>query len=205
MTAEDNTVTSLREADYWPVAAEKYFNEERYSRTVEICREHLESDSRSLSGRIIYARALYHAGQVESAEEQFQRVLSQDPDHLVALKYIGEIKFGAGEEASAFAHWRRLLQLDPECRALCVPIKKKEQTTMRTITLARQPEALSTRQSKNLREIPFYTETVGDLYLSQGHPRLAAEVFDKLSRESSNSRISEKLEKARSLIREREK
>lgn len=196
---------NLRESDYWPVEAEKYLNDQRYSRAVEICREHLNSDSKSLSGRIVYAKALYHAGQIESAAEQFQKVLSQDPDHLVALKYIGDIKFAAGEEASAFAHWRRLLQLDPGCRALAQPIKKKEQSTMRTITLARQAEPAGAAPPRNMREIPFYTETVGDLYLAQGHARLAARVFDELSKDKQNPRFSEKLEKAKSMIKEKDK
>ena len=44
--------------------------------------------------------------------------------------------------------------------------------------------------------IYFYTETVGDLYLAQGHPRLAAEVYRALSVHNHNPRLAEKLAEA---------
>ena len=73
----------VTEANYWPARAAKFVAIGRYSRAVEICKEYLDAQPFLLSGRIIYARALYYAGQMESAEEEFYRVLEIDPDHAM--------------------------------------------------------------------------------------------------------------------------
>ena len=54
------------------------------------------------------------------------------------------------------------------------------------------------------RDIPFYTETVADLYLAQGYPRLAADVYRNLSSVGQNPRLSEKLARAEEKIKQKE-
>jgi predicted Zn-dependent protease len=140
---------------------------------------------------------LFHAGQIDSARKQFHELLARDPDNLVALKYLGDISFSDGSEASAMALYSRVLEVDPYCRGLCSPIRQAQTETTRTITLkATSERAGILRQANRLRNIPFYTETIGDLYLAQGYPRLAAEVFRTLSERSPNPRLAEKLTKA---------
>jgi len=65
----------------------------------------------------------------------------------------------------------------------------------KTVTLKRKTEKVKINKETNLREIPFYTETVGDIYLAQGHNRLAAQVYRSLLGENSNPRIVDKLDK----------
>ena len=84
------------------------------------------------------------------------------------------------------------------------PIRKRRTTTTRTITLARGSETRPAPAEAPLREIPFYTETMGDLYMKQGHPRLAAEVFRRLCESGTAPRLGEKLAQAESKIREKE-
>ncbi len=185
--------------------AARFLNEGKYSKAVEICRVYLEENPDSLSGRLILARALYHAGQTESAEKQFYRVLSADPDNLVALKYLGDIKFAGGDEHGALANYRRVLEIDSYCRALCCAITVSPGETTRTITIRRPqetPVAINLRQA--LKEIPFYTETMGDLYLAQGYPGLAADVFRSLSETTQNPRIAQKLIQAEEKIKQKE-
>jgi len=189
-----------------PVAAAAgSLGEGKYSKAVEICREYLEEHPHLLSGRLILARALYHAGQTESAETQFYRVLAADPDNLVALKYLGDLKFAGGDEHGALANYRRVLEIDPYCGALCCSITLSAGETTRTITLKRPQEAGAVADVRQaLREIPFYTETMGDLYLAQGYPRLAADVFRSLSETTQNPRITQKLLQAEEKIKQKE-
>ncbi|MBU0982891.1 MAG: hypothetical protein KKA42_03410, partial [candidate division Zixibacteria bacterium] len=58
--------------------------------------------------------------------------------------------------------------------------------------------------STNRRSIPFFTETMGDLYLAQGHSRLAAEVFRHLIDQNDNPRLADKLMQAEGKTKERE-
>ncbi len=55
-----------------------------------------------------------------------------------------------------------------------------------------------------LRPIPLYTETMGDLYLKQGYPRLAAEVFRTLNEKNENPRLAEKFAQATESIKDKE-
>ena len=203
--APENIVETLSDRGYRMAIAARCLGEERYSKAVEICKEHLTDAPASVSGRLIYARALYHAGQIDSATEQFNHVLSLDPENLVALKYLGDIKFFKGDELGAMADYNRLLAIDPYCTALCCRLTAATTETTRTITIRRPEEAVSESEAvKSGRDIPFYTETVADLYLAQGYPRLAADVYRNLSSVSHNPRLSEKLARAEEKIKQKE-
>ena len=191
---------------YWPARAEACIAEKKYSRAVEICRENLKTNPKLVSLWLTYARALYYAGQVESAEEQFHHVLALDSDNGVALKFLGDICFAAGDEITAMANYHRVLQLDPECRELASKIERRPAETTRTIKLVHQaPEVKRHQSTPRLKPIPFYTETVGDLYLAQGHLRMASEVFRSLASKGTNIRIEEKLTLVEKKIQEKEK
>ncbi len=201
----DNVVQGLSSRGHRLAIAAECLADGRYSKAVEICKEHLSDEPASLSGRTIYARALYHAGQIKSATEQFYRVLATDPDSLVALKYLGDIKYTAGDEQGAMADYQRVLAIDPYCRALCCPMSIRRGEATRTITIHRPEETLTEAATEQkLREIPFYTETIADLYLSQGYPRLAADVYRTLSAASQNPRLKEKLTIAEEKIKQKE-
>lgn len=189
-----------------PAQAACYLVDGRPFRAIEICREHLREDPQSASARLIYALALYHTGQTTSAAEQFYGVLSVDPDNLAALKHLGDIQYAEGDEIAALANYARILEIDPHCRGLKSDLDAAKSQPTQTITLSREAESSTEKgaASSSRWKIHFYTETIGDLYLAQGHPRLAAEVFRKLSERSQNPRLAEKLARAESRTREKE-
>ena len=200
-----NVVETLCARGYRVALAARCLAEERFSRAVEICKEYLVDTPSSVSGRLIYARALFHAGQIDSATEQFNHVLSLDPENLVALKYLGDIKFYRGDELGAMADYDRLLAIDPFTTALCCRMTAAPKETTRTITIHRPEETIAGHETEKAgREIPFYTETVADLYLAQGYPRLAADVYRDLASASQNPRLTEKLARAEEKIKQKE-
>jgi len=188
----------LSTGGYPPAQAAKYLSEGRYSKAVELCREYLSEEPRSLSCRIIYALGLFFSKQSESAAEQFYEVPSADPDNVVALKHLGDIEFAEGDEIAAMANYTRILEIDPYCKGLKSDLKDIKNKTTRTITLSRGTESSLIQQPLT---IPFYTETIGDLYLAQGHPRLAAEVYRTLNEHNHNQRLAEKLSQAERKIK----
>lgn len=185
----------LSNQGYWPATAAQLLAKGLYSRVVEICRANLSISEGQISGRLILGQALYYAGQHESAFEEFNYVLAQDPDNLVALKFNGDIEFARGNEWGAIANYLRVKELDPDTGGLSCPLVQREVTQI--VKLIRGPEEVERPFAEPLREIPFVTETMGDLYLAQGHNRLAAEVFDKLKESSDNPRLGAKLTQAR--------
>ncbi|MBD3258628.1 tetratricopeptide repeat protein [candidate division GN15 bacterium] len=178
---------------YWPAQAAVALQDGKFSHAVRLCKEGLAEQPRLVSGRLIYAAALLRAGQEESAAEELHRVLALDPDHVVALKLLGDIRFHAGDEPAALANYRRILEIDPFCRGLSQKIERPAEGTTRTIKLTRHAEPSAKEAAGSLRDIPFVTETIGDLYLSQGHHRLAREVFRRLLEKSDNPRLADKL------------
>ncbi|MFQ6008990.1 MAG: hypothetical protein ACE5K8_08585 [Candidatus Zixiibacteriota bacterium] len=89
-------------------------------------------------------------------------------------------------------------EIDPNCRGLRSDLGAEQRLPLRTITLSHEAEPTldKTNTSAPRRKIHFYTETIGDLYLAQGHPRLAAEVYRTLNERTHNPRLAEKLAEA---------
>lgn len=196
-----DVTANLAAQGYWAARAALALKNGRYAEAVEICRDHLDDHRANTAARVIYARALYHARQVEKAAAQFRIALRHDPDHLVALKYLGDILFEQEQEAEAMTHYERICRLDPGTRGLCNVLSIDRQAKTRTITLGRGRET-ARADSDSLRRIPFFTETMGDLYLKQGYPRLAAEVFRRLSEQHHNPRLARKLKEANDSIKQ---
>ena len=202
--SSESPAERLAAAGYWAAQAAKSLAEAKCADAIRICREHLQRSSRMASGHAIYAGALLASGQSDLAAEEFRKVRASDPDHQVALKALGDIAFDANDTATALAYYHRILELDPGCRGLksrlAVPVKH----ITRTVTLTRPAEKSGIRSERPGVEIPFYTETIGDLYLAQGYPRLAADVFRHLSQNSRTPRLADKLALAESKIKEKE-
>lgn len=185
----------LIENGYWPARAAKLLEAKAYSQVIALCRENLDEDGSIWSGRIIYALALFHSEQLEGAEKQFHQVLSWDPDNLVALKHLGDIRHAQNDQFGAMSHYQRVLEIDPDCKGLRTELDARRQTTTRTIAIKRPAEQKTAGDTKT-SQIVFYTETMGNLYLTQGHSRLAARVFKRLLEFDDNPRWQEKLEQA---------
>ena len=195
-----NLLSELASKGYWPALAMEYFMEGNYSRAIELCMMRLRDYPDVLSGRIVYARSLYHAGQFETAEEQFYKILQYDPSNPVALKYLGDLKFSNGDETTAFSYYSKILDVTPDTRSLVSPFnpeKKDKIDTTTVLTLKKKTEKKMDEDSANvsLREMPFKTETLGDLLLKQGHPRLALKVFRDLAEKNDSVRLRDKIEK----------
>jgi len=200
---ESGLVEKLATAGYWPARAARLIEDGRFAEAVALCRERLVTDPHTTAGRTLYATSLYKAGQSDEAAEQFFMVLARDPDNLVALKHLGDLTFARGDEATALTYYERIQQLDPECAGLRCDLDPRPAEQTRTITLARPSESSNSRPPA--RRIPFYTETIGDLYFDQGHPRLAAEVYRTLYEKNANPRLAEKLDRVEQLISRKER
>jgi tetratricopeptide (TPR) repeat protein len=201
----------LASAGYWPAEAMKLVAEKKYSTAVQLCKERLRTDD-VLSGRTAYALALFRAGQREAAEDHFHHVLSRDPNHLVALKFLGDIAFARGDEWTAMANYQRVLEIDPETSGLSSELPQRGlRETTRTITLMHPAEERSAAtpsrahiKEQTPRQSWLFSETIGDLYLAQGHVKLAADVYQRMHEINPSPRLAEKLAQALEKFRERE-
>ncbi|RKX19239.1 MAG: hypothetical protein DRP51_07760 [Candidatus Zixiibacteriota bacterium] len=198
----NNDLTSeLSGKGYWPAKAKEYLDKREYSKTIEICTSRLKDEPEILSGRILLAQALYHTNQLNEAEAQFFRVLRIDPDNILALKYLGDLKFRAGDEIIALSFYKRVLRLDRHTRELKSSLTKVDlnRTKETKILTLRRESKTAEKTEDRLRQLPFDTETAGDLLLEQGHTRMASRIFKNLFEKNESPRLLEKLEKIRNL------
>jgi tetratricopeptide (TPR) repeat protein len=200
----DQTTSVLARQGYWPAWAARSYEEGKYADVVKICRDRLADDPHLLSGRILYAKALLHVNQMESALEQLYMILAIDPDNLVALKLLGDCACLNGDDLSAHSSYERVLEVDPDCQGLVCELNSLPVERTHTITLTRPEEPSVINEHIPLRSIPFYTETMGDLYLAQGYPRLAATVYKVLHDRSRHPRLLEKLSRAEEKVKAKE-
>jgi tetratricopeptide (TPR) repeat protein len=198
----DNELTSeLSAKGYWPAKAREYLERRQYSKSVEVCTSGLKDNPEILSGRIVLAQALYHTNQLNEAESQFYRILQTDPDNILALKYLGDLKFRAGDEITAFAYYEKVLKLDKYTHGLKSSLDKRDPEKLKATTLLtfkKNGESIDDARER-LRQLPFDTETTGDLLLEQGHTRMANRIFKNLFKKNQSPRLLEKIEKIKGL------
>jgi len=198
-----DTIEPLANKGYWPAVAAVHFDNGAFSKAVELCRRMLDREPHVISGRVILARSMYHAGHYDLAREQFLEVLKRDANHIVALKYLGDILYREKEEAGAMAYYRRVMEIDPNCGGLSCPVDRTEPEGTKQLTLKRPEEKSSGKERVPLREPAFITETIGDIYRSQGYYHMAEEVYRRLLVDRDNNRIAEKLRETEEKIGKR--
>jgi predicted Zn-dependent protease len=189
--SDRSSTERLATGGYWPAQAALHLHNGEYAMAVSLCREQLDGSPELLSVRLVYARALQASGQGEAAAEQLYEILARDPDNLVALKCLADFHFENGDEGPAMLLYERIWTLDPLGHGLHCSIKRTRETT-RTLTLTRASEGEDAEAPVPI----IVSETIGDLYLSQGHNRMAAEVFRRLSLTNPHPRIKSKLSQA---------
>jgi tetratricopeptide (TPR) repeat protein len=200
----ESSIACLSRDGYWAAWAAQHVTAGEYADAIQLCKERLAVEPQLLSARIAYGVALARAGQAESAKEQFFYVLSTDPDNLVALKHLGDIAFAEGDEFSAMAKYERILEIDPYCRGVASDFTNRKIERTHTVTLVRPEEPARSHDTVPLRAIPFYTETMGDLYMAQGYHRLAATVYRVLHDRGRHPRLQDKLLQAEEKIKSKE-
>ncbi len=195
---------SDHDIEFWPVQAESFLNDKDYKRTAEICESNLNDSEDFLSGRIIYAIALYYLKDFDRAADHFYNVLTKDPDNLTALKYLGDIHYKQKDVVTALASYSRVMELDPNTQGLKCEIAIVRNEEPSSIKIVRPPESRQ-RVNELPTDSPFMTETIGDLYLKQGQLQLALEIFRELSKRDDNPHLKQRLAEVEEFVSRKEK
>lgn len=83
------------------------------ARAEELLRENLKRHPGYLSAHVLLGRCLADRGATAEARNEFQYVLSVDPQNLIALRTLGEMAAAAGEPDEARRWFGELLSVDP--------------------------------------------------------------------------------------------
>src|SRR4051812_1898842 len=80
---------------------------------IMICEEFLPQQPGHMSGHIVYGQALYEAGRLPESRTVFETALGLDPENLIALRHLGDIAHGQGDDSTARSWYLRVLDADP--------------------------------------------------------------------------------------------
>lgn len=84
--------------------ADEHLRLGEFEEAVRVCRAGLEFHPDYLSGHVALGRAFMELGQLEEAQEQFEYVLREAPDHFVALRSVRDLRQRREGLKSSAAH-----------------------------------------------------------------------------------------------------
>ena len=94
--------------------AEEYRKAGLQEDAIATCRDGLEKHPNYFSARVALGRALLESNALEEAREEYEKVLQQVPDNLLALKFLGETYQGLGQLEEALSKYKLASTLSPE-------------------------------------------------------------------------------------------
>ena len=101
----------------WRRAAEAYQKSGDYEEAVQVYRHAVKVNDQDLTVRLALAHSLMHNGQVIAAENELNRILQIDPNHVPSLILLGEA-FAANDQwynqMQAQGPWKKALALEPQ-------------------------------------------------------------------------------------------
>ena len=200
-----------READTQPVkgsshsvarAADRYREQGRFDDAIMLCLQELKASPTYASARVVLGRAYLESGDSVNAEAEFHRVVELSPENLRARMHLGQICETQGRVEEAIGHYEKGLQFSPlnrEIQASLLRLRASISPSAPSVDpqasdVPGLPESHAEFGSDERDENLFATETLADLYASQGLTDQAASIYLQLLDEQPfNEKIRGKL------------
>lgn len=200
-----------RETDTQPVkgsshsvarAADRYREQGRFDDAIMLCLQELAVSPTYASARVVLGRAYLESGDSVQAEEEFRRVVELSPENLRARMHLGQICEAQGRVEEAIGHHERALEFCPlnrEIRASLLRLRASISPSASSVypqasDVPGLPEPHAEFSAVERDENLFATETLADLYASQGLTDQAASIYRQLIDEQPfNEKIRGKL------------
>jgi tetratricopeptide (TPR) repeat protein len=158
--------------------SEAYRKRNMLDQAIAVCKKGLHHHPGFLSGRVALARAYVDKGETDQAAKELERVILAAPDNLIAQGLLLAIYEDNRDWDNLEKTVHRILSVDPQ----------DEKATKSWQTLRSQP----TGNDGGSGEI--VTQTLADIYASQGYYDKAFDIYRKLSvREPENTSLHERL------------
>lgn len=123
--------------------AEEYRRAGLHDEAIEACRAGLAVHPGYLSARVTLARSLVELGDLAEAEAELERVLSQAPDNLVAIRGLADLHYRRGELSAALAKYNVALGLarnDPDLERIIEDLTRQVREAAAAAAAARADE-----------------------------------------------------------------
>jgi tetratricopeptide (TPR) repeat protein len=180
--------------------ADAYLTHGEVEEAIRVCRRGLKYRPSYVTGHIVLGRSLLESGDLAAAEDEFYKVLTLEPDHLAAIRFLSTIATHHGDQDRSDLLRRRLRALDPfvqgaldrdvQPEAECDGVATDESVSDEVVekVLPDDPAAdLLPAESEPVQkeadgaEFPFVSLTLARLYARQGHRGQAERVVRLVS------------------------
>jgi tetratricopeptide (TPR) repeat protein len=167
-----------------------------------LCLQELKASPTYASAHVVLGRAYLESGDSVKAEEEFHRVVELSPENLRARMHLGQICETQGRVEEAIGHYEKALEFSPlnrEIRASLLRLRASISPSAPSVypqasDVPGLPEPHAEFGSVERDENLFATETLADLYASQGLTDQAASIYRQLIDEQPfNEKIRGKL------------
>lgn len=153
--------------------ADLYRKVGRIAEAVALCREGLRRVPRYTTARLVLAKTLVAAGDLEAAQAELGAILEISPTDGPTRRLLADLCRQRGDLDAAIQHLEVAVQADPADR--------DARTTLRLLQAGGAGPA-DAGLARVLRDDVFITATFGSVCLEQGLIEEAAEVFTRLLR-----------------------
>jgi tetratricopeptide (TPR) repeat protein len=192
--------------------AQVLYKQGKVDKAINVLINGLRYNKKSVTGRFLLGKIYYDRWLIEQAKREFQAVVELAPDNLAACKMLVQIHkseeaYGKALEilrsASAYhPHDGSIVSELGEIEASLSAAEKKEKEfksareSIKTALESKSFEELESGLKQHGKEL--YTETIADIYISQGLFERACGVLEKMIEiDPGNEAIREKLAKSR--------
>jgi len=199
--------------------AEEYIKSGMIDEAIKVLREGLEAYPNYLGARVSLGRAYLEKGMIREAMKEFEYVVQISPDNLFAHRKLISIYKDMGRIDDAIKACETLLVFSPKDAEVATllsnlmtekmeRVAKGERQSQEVGGVPREIEGISftsaweviTEEGRDERhegvvgEEEFVTETMGDLFISQGEIEKGIDIYRRvLDREPGNKSVQEKL------------
>lgn len=169
--------------------ADRHRKEGRFAEAIALCLQQLRVRPTYISARVVLGRAYMESGDHAGAEKEFRRVIEMSPENLRARLHLGEICASQGRRDEAIRHYEAALDLAPldrEFRTSLIRLRGAGHSAIPTPlfeptkVIAKASPDLSPSGLSGAEGDLFATETLADLYASQGLDDQAAAIYQRL-------------------------
>jgi len=156
--------------------ADVYRRRGEHEKAIELCREGISRFPNYPTGHIVLGQVHMDRGEAEAALVEFHSALKCDPGNLLALSTIADVHQEAGSFSIARSYYRQVLQRDRSNARTKQQLRRKKPEPEKVEPAAKAPETVGFFVGKGPERGEMKTVTLAELYLKQGHGRLAAEI-----------------------------
>jgi tetratricopeptide (TPR) repeat protein len=194
--------------------AKELVNAGQFGKAIDLLQQGLKKFPKMVSARVMLGEVYWTSGDLALARVELEQVIKAAPDNFAAYRKLAQVYHELGDKALAVKACETILHANPKDREMghlleelqggvAKAAETKAQETHATMRMSKSPVAdhaagASTGEGLSLAmEGSGYgtdSETLAELYISQGHREKGLEVYRRLAaKEPDNRRLHEKI------------